>query len=546
MKLTKYIFAVVLLTLSLAGCVENDPLYENFPGDKVAFSYNVDGDYKIDYLVGSTIQFNNISEAKGSCTWDFGDGSGIASDQNPKHIFQVAGTYEVTLSVEGEGTIKKKIFISDIFPTIKIDPIQGGLCEVNTVPVHFSVSLPNPQNLPVDFTWVLPEGTIDVNGNAITEYHGADPGQLKFKNVGSQKIVLKTTLGGRSLEEGVVNVQVGYFLPAKTIYYAAKGGNLMAMKLIPNLPAGIKNNPFDLGIKSGQHPMNILFSDSCLYVLDAGKQFTYINDADGVLGDGSVSVVAYDGSKSETLLTNNKEAFNDPFYGFIEGNDFYFSDRNTGITKVPKSSRNMAMDRTDSRFSYFVQNDRLQYYNVGYAYGAMNACMTKLKDGTWWWAKTYNGVGIYRFKDSHISASPIAFGVADKPYPVLASGLFIKSFVVDEARGMVYYAVRDKGFYKATLADFQDPAKITSANPGTLVQALISNSEGNTGEYIDVCQMALDPDDGSVYFGFRKDASSTVASGLKRYNPATNKIESIIDNVEIYGLAINHAKAKLF
>ena len=154
------------------------------------------------------------------------------------------------------------------------------------------------------------------------------------------------------------------------------------------------------------------------------------------MGDGAISVVGYDGSKVETLLTNTKAAFDDPFYGYIDGNDLYFSDRNNGITKVSKTSRNMAMDRTDSRFSYFVQNNRLMYYNVSYAFGAMNACMTKLKDGTWWWAKTYNGVGIYRFKDSNISATDISFGQADMPYPVLASGLYIKSFVVDEARGM--------------------------------------------------------------------------------------------------------------
>ncbi len=546
MRLVKYIFTVLSLTLSLVGCVENNPLYETFPSDKVAFKYSVDGDYKIDYLVGSTIQFENTSEAIGSCSWNFGDGSSVITESNPKHIFQVAGTYNVTLFVQDEGTVTKKIFISDIFPTIKIDPIEGGLCEVNNTPVHFSVSLPNPQNLSVDFTWVLPEGTMDTNGNSIIEYKGADPGQLRFKNVGSQKIVLKTTLGGRSLEEGVVNVQVGYNQPAKTIYYAVKGGNLMAMKLIPNMSAGMKNNSFDLGIKSGQHPLNLFFSDSCLYVLDAGKQFTYIDDADGVMGDGAISVVAYDGSKVETLLTNAKAAFDDPFYGYIEGNDLYFSDRNTGITKVTKTSRNMAMDRTDPRFSYFVQNDRLQYYNVGYAFGAMNACMTKLKDGTWWWSKTYNGVGLYRFKDSDISATAISFGAANKPYPVLASGLFIKSFVIDETRGVIYYAVRDKGLYKATLTDFQDPLKITSANPGTLIQSLISDSEGSTGEYIDICQMVLDSDDGSVYFGYRKDAASIVTSGLKRYNPATNKIESIIDNVEIYGIAINNTKAKLF
>lgn len=548
MKLYKNIPAVFLLIISLSGCIANDPLIEDFPGDKVAFTYGVKGDYKIDYLVGSTIQFENTSEAKGACTWNFGDGSAILTTENPEHIFQVAGTYEVSLNIEGEGTVTKKILISDIFPTITIDPIQGGLCEVNTVPVHFSVSLPNPQNLPVDFSWVLPEGTTNSQGVEITEFHGADPGQLKFKNIGSQKIVLKTTLGGRSLEEGVVNVQVGYNSPAKTIYYAVKGGNLMAMKIIPNLPAGMKNRPFDLGIKSGQHPMNILFSESDmnLYVLDPGKQFVYINDADGVLGDGAISVVAYDGSKVETLMTNTNAAFDDPFYGYIEGDNLYFSDRNTGITKVTKTSRNMAMSRSDSRFSFYVQNTSLLYYNVGYQYGAMNACMTRLSDGTWWWAKTYNGVGIFRFKESDISSTAISTGQADKPYPVLASGLFIKSFVVDEARGMVYYAIRDLGFYKATLADFTNPAKINPSTPGTLVQTMISNSEGSAGEYVDICQMALDSEDGSVYFGYRKDAASSVVSGLKRYNPTTNKIESVIDNVEIYGVAINNTKAKLF
>ena len=544
MKLTKYIYAILLLSLSFAGCVENNPLYEDFPDDKVAFSYSVDGNYKIDYLVGSTIQFNNISEAIGSSSWDFGDGSGIVTESNPKHVFQTAGTYNVTLSVEGEGQVTKKILISDIFPTITIDPIEGGLCEVNKVTVHFSVALPNPQNLPVDFTWVLPEGTIDANGKEITEYRGADPGQLKFKNIGSQKIVLKTTLGGRSLEEGVVNVPVGYTEPAKTIYYAVKGGNLMALKLIPNMPAGMKNRPFDLGLKSGQHPMNLLFSDSCLYVLDAGKQFIYIDDRDAVLGDGSISVVAYDGSKVETLLTNKKEAFNDPFYGFIDDNDLYFSDRNTGITKVPKTSRNMAMDRKDSRFNYFVQNDRLKYYNAGYGYGTMNACMAKVDD-TWWWAKTTAGTtGLFRFKAEDISATAISAGEKDKPYPVLGSGFYIKSFVIDKPHNMIYYAVRDKGFYKATLDEFMNSSNKT---PGTLVlPALISDGEGSVSEYIDICQMVLDSDDGSVYFGYRKDPSSPVASGLKRYNPATNTIESIIDNVEIYGVAINHTKAKLF
>ena len=64
------------------------------------------------------------------------------------------------------------------------------------------------------------------------------------------------------------------------------------MKLIRDVPENIKVYPFDLGVKSGQHPFNILFSDSLLYVLDAGKQIGYIDDVDENLGDGKISVIS--------------------------------------------------------------------------------------------------------------------------------------------------------------------------------------------------------------------------------------------------------------
>lgn len=546
MKFIHNIIIAVLLSFCLVGCVENDPEYENFPGDDIAFSYKVSGDYVLDYLVGSTIDFTNISALSGNASWDFGDGTPAVSGNEVSHIYQVAGSYKVTMLIEGQGKLTQDLMISDIFPTVTVDPIAGGICEVNTTPVHFSVSLPNPQSLTVEYTWLFPDGTKDQNGNPITESALEDPGTLKFSNIGSQRIVLKTKLGGRQLQDGVLNVQVGYNAPAKTIYYAVKGGNIMALKLIPTLPAGMKNNPFDMGVKSGQHPLNVVFSDSSLYILDAGKQFYYINDVDGNMGDGAISVLAKDGSKLEIMMTNKTAAFSDPFYGYADDTYLYFGDRNTGITRLNKSERNLALDRTNAKFAYYVQNDRLLYYNSTYSFGAMNACMTKLSDGTWWWSKTFNGVGIFRFKDSDISPTPISAGQLGKPYPVLVDGIFIKSFAVDEKRGMVYYAVRDKGFYKATFADFTNPAVINPATPGTLVQAMISDSEGATGEYIDISQMALDPDDGCVYFGYRKDPTSVVLSGLKRYNPATNRVESVIDNVDIYGVSINHNKSKLF
>lgn len=107
----------------------------------------------------------------------------------------------------------------------------------------------------------------------------------------------------------------------KTIYYAVKKGNIQALKLVHDAPDNVKIYPFDLGVKSGQHPYNLLFSDSQLYVLDAGKQIGYIDDVDGNLGDGKISVISKDGASVETMLTNNqKTAFNDPHFGYIDEN----------------------------------------------------------------------------------------------------------------------------------------------------------------------------------------------------------------------------------
>ena len=60
MRHLKYILILAFSFICYA-CVENDPDIETFPSDDVNFKYEVIGDYKIDYLVGSQIQFTNTS-----------------------------------------------------------------------------------------------------------------------------------------------------------------------------------------------------------------------------------------------------------------------------------------------------------------------------------------------------------------------------------------------------------------------------------------------------------------------------------------------------
>lgn len=539
MKTLKHLLPLLLSMLILGACKDNVPKIENLPKDKIAFNYEVEGNYALDYFVGSTIKFSNLSEAKGKATWDFGDGSPKVSGNNPNHIYEVAGTYLVTLDIAGEGQLIQKLYISDIIPVVSLEPIEGKLAEIKKTPINLSVFVPNPKKLPITYEWIFPDGTLDVNKSPISNSSNETPGTLYFNNVGSQRVVLKTTLGGRALQEGVIDIQVGYDRPVKTLYYAVKDGNLMALKIMPNKPMDVKIFPFNLGVKSGQHPFNIFFNDSLLYVLDAGKKFTYINDIDGNLGDGRIFVVAKDGSKVESLASNvGGHAFNDPYFGYIDeaSKILYFSDRNRGISKIDLAQRNQIIKR-----NYWVENTSLGYYNNGYQYGAMNANFIKVEN-TWWWSKTFNGNGVFRFTDADIG------NTTSKPSSGIAiEGAFIKSFVVDQVRDKVYFAIRSakSGFYAATMQQFNDIESLNDVAP-YLIQQMESDDEGSTGEFVDICQMVLDPEDGSVYFGYRKHPTSNLVSGLKRYNPVTKKIETLVKNTEIYGVAINHKKTKLF
>ena len=250
----KIILSIILSFIVLNSCVDILPLIEELPSKDVAFNYSVsDNTYVLDYYVGANVKFESKSAAKGVCTWDFGDGN-TATGEIVTHKYAVAGTYNVKLTIEDIGYQADKILISDIKPILKLKPIANGLCEVLSTAVEFNVELPNPEALKEEYTWVFPQGAIDEAGNPKLTFSGKDPGKIKFSNVGSQKVLLQVKLGGRILEDGVLNVPVAYNQAVPTLYYAVKSGNIMALKLASNAPVGMKINPFDLGVKSGQKP----------------------------------------------------------------------------------------------------------------------------------------------------------------------------------------------------------------------------------------------------------------------------------------------------
>ena len=552
MKITHYLL-ILFTALLLNSCVDNDPVIEELPNPDIAFNYSViDAEYQIDYYVGANIEFVSSSFAAGECTWDFGDGT-IATGQTVTHKYKTAGTYTVKLTIANAGYQTKPILISDIKPIVSLN--KTGLIEVVSTYIGFNVELPNPEKLTEEYHWVFPDGTLDATGNVIATFDGKNPGNVTFSNIGSQVVTLQVKLGGRQLEDGVIKVPVAYNIAVPTLYYAVKKNNIMALKLATNPPAGMKINPFDMGTKSGQHPLNILFSDTSLYVLDCGRQFTFVDDKDGNLGDGRIIVMSKDGAKVETMMTNIGAAFNDPYYGYIDGGQLYFSDRNTGFSAIGLKERNRTFSRTD--YPYYVENATLGYYGQGISYGAMNACFGKINN-VWYWCKTYNGNGIFRFTDADILKIPITGNGVLPTSGIALESMTPKSFVWDPKNSVFYFTLYDTGYeglYRCTLAQLNEiggnkeklvPYRLKLANGKTVTPVTeTGKGEGSAGEFIAICQLALDENDGCVYFGLRSGDSS-VKSGLMRYNPSTGFIEYVIEGVDVYGVAVNKTKSKLF
>ena len=563
----KYSLLSLVMAFSLSACVDHIAEEETLPSKDVAFEYSiVDETYTIDYYVGAQIQFVNTSFLTGDPTWDFdfqrGDEivSGTVNSDTVVVKYKVAGQRNVTLVVDGK-KCTYPLYISDIQPILTLKEIEGGLCEVQTTLVEFNTELPNPENLDAIYTWTFPDGTTDADGNEVTTVVAEDPGKVKFANVGSQTVRLNVSLGGRPLQEVKLNVQVAYNKEVPTLYYAVKGGNIMALKL-DEAPEDIKIQPFDMGVKSGQHAFNIIFADTLLYILDAGMQFNYVNDIDGVMGDGRITIMSKDGSKVETMISNvGGAAFNDPFYGYAEGNYLYVANRNTGFYQIKLSERN-ATYSTDN-YPWYVQNDHLGYYGNGISYGAINGCFGRVK-GTWYWSKTYNATGIFRFLDSDILQSA---RVETDPIPSsgkLFDGVAVKSFVYDYKTDVFYFSAYDNnqnGLFRCILSEatnissaelMTDTYKCKTVDKGVALTPITEAGmgEGSSGEFIGICQLAFDEVTGCVYFGLRSGDAS-VPSGLYRYNPnlegdGLNKIECVIPNVSIYGVAINKTPSKLF
>lgn len=576
MKTFNKIAFMVLMAVMAVSCIDKTPDYSNFPTKDVDFTYRVDDDrYGLDFYVVSTVEFTNTSAKTGQVTWDFGDGT-TSTEMNPSHKYAKAGVYQVTLTVDGVGSRTYPLLIYDIAPVLSIAEQSAAPVVINDVDVKLDIELPNPENLKCKYVWTFPDGTRDAQGNVIATFEGYshedgtidNPGKLTFSNIGSQKILLQTWFDingeNRRLEDSYVNVQVGSSIPAPTLYYATQGGNIKAVKLVDlsQLPAGTKNMPFDMGVSSGNMPTTLVFAtektvtDSAtieqdnVYILDCGKQYYYINDEAGNLGDGKITVMSADGSTTNVMITNvGGPAFNDPFQGCTDGTYLYYTDRNTGIRRIPLTTRGET-EQTNYTLTagYFVTNNQLSYYGQGIAYGAIHTGLYLDRKGKFWWGKNYSGNGIYRFTTADIGKTGTGVKI---PYPIVLETTQPRGFTLDEDLGYLYVWMTKGTTPGVGFTQYQIPADDATVTYDKYVNFITMEADPiNTtdAEGVYTTQMAVDAVTHYVYFGFRAATTEkTYTTGLYYFNPEDGKVYNFNGNKDkILGVCINPRLTHLF
>ncbi len=107
---------IVSLVAEVPGC-NSDPTYDTIlinPTPDIDFDYTV-------VCEGLPTQFGNTSASQNLETihWDFGDGY-FNTSENPEHLFETHGAYEVTMSV-----VDEEGCTNDIQKTVSVDQIPS-------------------------------------------------------------------------------------------------------------------------------------------------------------------------------------------------------------------------------------------------------------------------------------------------------------------------------------------------------------------------------------------------------------------------------------
>lgn len=141
----------------------------------------------------SEIYFENTSTVSSGIVdyeWDFGDGTGIFTEQSPVHEYAAYGTYTITMKAKTNpyNFVTQKTVIVNVteVPVAKI--INSNKCQGQNIVLNNGTVYVG--NGAISYNWSFSDGSPDVNKNVAT------PVNKMFTNAGTYYVTLKATADG--------------------------------------------------------------------------------------------------------------------------------------------------------------------------------------------------------------------------------------------------------------------------------------------------------------------------------------------------------------
>ncbi len=244
-------------------------------------------------LAPLTVQFNSAASGNGTLAylWDFDDGT-KSSEQNPTHVFEAAGEYNVKLTVNDANSTangKVKITVTQSSPlTITADasPKSG------TAPLTVSFTASATGNSPFIFKWDFGDGESSSSQNA----------QHTYNTLGTYFAVLNVTDSlGISKEKRIQITAAGDTTPTVAIASDKTTGNApLTVRLSAKIESG--NAPFtylwEIGDKKfTTQNVTATFEDPQTYTIKLT-----VKDIDGDSASSSAKIVVNDESQKEIKI----------------------------------------------------------------------------------------------------------------------------------------------------------------------------------------------------------------------------------------------------
>ena len=143
----------------------SDCIDVQYPAPEAAFSLDpASGTYDL------SVQFTDGSSGPiDSWMWDFGDGS-TSTEQSPQHVYTSAGTYSITLTVEGPGG-SDSLTCSDCITVLHPAPSAGFTPSTTAGDYDLTVSFTNTSQGPItDYLWDFGDGQTSTEANPVHVY----------------------------------------------------------------------------------------------------------------------------------------------------------------------------------------------------------------------------------------------------------------------------------------------------------------------------------------------------------------------------------------